>query len=298
MRIFVTGASGFIGSAVVAELLAAGHEVTGLARSPQTAHAVAAAGAAICHGDLNDFECLHAAAEASDGVIHLAYNHDFSVPRDVAAGADKAAIEAMGDALAGSGRPLVIASGLLGIAPGRLACESDAPPPNWPRSAAATALATLATRGVRTSSVRLAPTVHGQGDHGFIPMLIEVARRRQVAAYVGYGESRWPAVHRRDAARLFRLALESADPGTVLHAVAEEGVPTRRIAGVIARRLNVPLVSKTHEEAAAHFGFLGPLFGLDAPASSTLTRARFAWQPSGPELLQDLDNDYYFAAAS
>jgi nucleoside-diphosphate-sugar epimerase len=297
MRVFVTGASGFIGSAVVAELRDAGHEVLGLARSDSSAAALEAAGAGVHRGDLGDTDSLRAGAAAADGVIHLAYIHDFSKFEENAM-VDLAAIEALGAELAGSERPLVIASGTLGLAPGRVATEQDAGDPSGPaggRRRNEQALLALADRGVRSVSIRLTPTVHGEGDHGFVPILIGVARQSGVAGYVGDGSSRWPAVHRLDAATLFRLALEQAPGGTVLHAVAEEGVPTREIAEAIGCQLGVPAVSVPARDAPEHFGFLGPFFGLDAPASSAVTRERLGWSPTQPGLIEDLNQGHYFA---
>ncbi len=294
MRVFVTGASGFIGSAVVPELLGAGHQVVGLARSEASARALEAAGAEVHQGSLDDPDSLRAGSAKADGVIHLAFIHDFSRFED-SVRADARAIEVIGAALEGSHRPFVIAAGLLGLAPGRTAVETDRAAPSG-RGAADAAMLALAERGVRTASVRLPPSVHGRGDHGFVPHLIASARRKGVAAYVGEGTNRWPAVHRHDAARLFRLALERAPAGSRLHAVAEEGVPTRDIAAVIGRRLGVPVASKTPAEAGDFLGFLGALFALDASASSARTREQFGWRPEGPGLLEDVDSDYYFAA--
>ncbi|RKG61218.1 SDR family oxidoreductase [Corallococcus sp. AB011P] len=293
MRVFVTGASGFIGSAVVPELLGAGHQVVGLARSDASARALEAAGAEVHRGSLDDPDSLRAGAAKADGVIHLAFIHDFSRFED-SVRADARAIEAMGKALEGSQRPLVIAAGLLFLAPGRVAVETDAAAPSG-RGASEAMMLALAEKGVRTSIVRLPPSVHGKGDHGFVPHLIASARRTGVAAYVGEGANRWPAVHRSDAARLFRLALERAPAGSRLHAVADEGVPTRDIATVIGRRVGVPVASKMPAEAGDFLGFLGALFALDAPASSARTREQLGWRPEGPGLLADLDDDHYFA---
>jgi nucleoside-diphosphate-sugar epimerase len=292
MRVFVTGASGFIGSAVVAELLGAGHRVTGLARSDESAAGVAAAGADVHRGSLEDLGSLRAGAAAADGVIHLAYDHDFSRSRELAAETDARVIQAMGDVLAGSNRPILIASGL-GIAPGRVSTEADRAPPGWPRRASEEVVMALADRGVRGAVVRLPPTVHGRGDKGFVPWLIAAARQHGHAAYVGDGANRWPAVHRFDAARLFRLGVERAAAGSILHAVADEGVAVREIAAVIARRLGV--VVKTPAEAGAYFGFLAQLIALDIPASSARTRQQLDWHPVEAGLLADLDEGHYFA---
>jgi nucleoside-diphosphate-sugar epimerase len=302
MRVFVTGASGFIGSAVVGELHGAGHEVLGLARSDAAGDTLAAAGVEIHRGSLEDLDSLHAGAEASDGVIHLAYIHDFSKTEDNAH-ADRAAIETFGAALAGSDRPLVIASGTLFVVPpGQTATEADGgdttAKPATDRRLNEQLLLSLADRGVRSASVRLTPTVHGEGDHGFVPIIIGVAREKGVSGYVGDGSARWPAVHRLDAARLFRLALEQASAGTALHGVAEEGVPVREIAAAIGRRLGVPVESIAPDAAVEHFGFLGALLGVDSPASSVLTRERFGWQPEQPGLIVDLDQGHYFNAAA
>jgi nucleoside-diphosphate-sugar epimerase len=294
MRAFVTGATGFIGSAVVRELIHSGHEVVGLARSDEAAAAVAAAGAGVHRGALGDLESLRSGAAAADGVIHTAYIHDFS-QMEMAAQTDLRAIETLGAALEGSGRPLVITTGTALIKPGHVATEEDpAPPHGHSRLRAEQTALALAARGVRTSIVRPGASVHGEGDHGFVPVLIDIARTHGVSAYIGDGTNRWPAVHRLDAARLYRLALEKAPAGSVFHAVGDEGVPTRDIAEAIARHLNVPVVSIAPEDAAEHFGWIGAFFALDAPASSTLTQERLGWQPAHPTLIADLEAGHYF----
>ncbi|GAA3223362.1 SDR family oxidoreductase [Nonomuraea helvata] len=305
MRVFVTGASGWIGSAVVPELIGAGHQVTGLARSDASAAALAAAGAQVRRGTLDDLDGLRRAAAESDGVIHLAFKHDiaFSGNYQGAADADRLAVETFGEALAGSGRPLVIASGILGLATGRVATERDgrdhdpsAGPSGGPQGRLATAQLTLAlaSRDVRSSVVRLAPTVHGEGDNGFMAALVGIARDKGVSGYIGDGSSRWPAVHQLDAAHLFRLALEQAPAGSVLHGTADEGVPIRDIAEVIGRHLNLPVVSIPRESAGEHFGWLGGFLASDSPASSTLTRESLGWRPAHPGLIDDLDKGHYF----
>lgn len=292
MRVFVTGASGFIGSAVVPELIAAGHQVLGLARSELSAQALEAAGAQVHRGDIEDLESLRAGAASVDGVIHLAFNHDFTNYTG-AAETDRRAIEALGEVLAGSDRPLVVTSGLAGFALGRTMTEDDAASPDSPRFSEPAALA-FSSRGVRVAVLRLPPSVHGEGDHGFVPRLIDIARKKGVAAFPGDGSNRWPAVHRLDAARLFRSALESAPAGARLHAVGDEGVPVREIAGAIGRHLGLPVASIAPEMAVDHFGWLGVFFSLDVPASSTITRDLLGWQPTRPGLLDDLDEGHYF----
>ncbi|MEA2283064.1 MAG: hypothetical protein QOK21_3671 [Solirubrobacteraceae bacterium] len=308
MRVFVTGASGWIGSAIVPELIAAGHEVVGLARSDASGDALAAAGAEVHRGTLDDLDTLRSAAAGSDGVIHLAFKHEIAFSGDFqgAADADRRAVETFGEALAGSGRPLVIASGTLGIAPGGVATERDGHGPArtmtamgpGPQTRWGTAELTLslASRGVRSSVVRLPPTNHGDGDNGFIATLVAIARDKGVSGYIGDGSNRWPAVHRRDSARLFRLALESAPAGSTLHAVADEGVPIRDIADVIGRRLDLPTVSIDPKDAGEHYGWLAGFVGIDAPASSALTREQMGWQPTQPGLIEDLDQGHYFHA--
>jgi len=305
MRVFVTGASGWIGSAVVPALIGAGHQVVGLARSDASAAALAAAGATVHRGTLDDLASLRAVAAASDGVIHLAFKHDlaFSGGFQDAADADRRAIETFGEALAGSDRPFVIASGTLGLAPGRVATEQDGRGPDAAmaslggaemRMANAQTTLSFASRGIRSSVVRLAPTVHGAGDHGFMAALVGIARNKGVSGYIGDGSNRWPAVHQHDAAHLFRLALESAPAGAVLHAVAEEGVPIRVIAAVIGHHLHLPVASISPEEANAHFGFLGGFLAVDSPTASALTRTLVGWQLTYPGLIADLDQGHYF----
>ena len=305
MKIFVTGASGWIGSAVVPELLGAGHDVVGLARSDATAQALEAAGSAVHRGDLDDPEGLAKAAADADGVIHLAFQHEVAFAGGnfaAAAAADRRAVEAMGSALAGSDRPFVLASGMVGLSIGRPATEDDGLVPGPAVRAipaglrAATALLTLSLRGVgvRSSVLRYPPTVHGDGDHGFVATFVDIARQRGVSAYVGDGTNRWPAVHRSDAARLTRLAVEAAPAGSVLHTVGDEGVAFRSIAEMLGRHLDVPAQSIDPADAVEHFGPLGHFAGLDSSATAAITREMLGWEPTGPTLLEDLDEEHYY----
>lgn len=299
MRVFLTGATGFIGSAIANELKSAGHQVLGLARSDAAVATLTSRGIEAHRGDLTDVESLVAGARACDGVIHTAFVHDFS---NLAASVktDRTAIEAMLGALEGSGKPFVAASGTALLSPGQLATE-DLPPSSGGavhgRAETEAVVTGAGNRGVRASVVRLPPTVHGAGDHGFVPMLIGVAREKGLAAYVGDGENRWPAVHRLDAAHLLCLAFEKGVAGSRYHAIAEGGVPMRSIAETIGAALEVPVRGLTGDEVAQQFGWMAMFVGLDNPASSAITREALGWQPDGPELLADM-REHYFAEAA
>jgi nucleoside-diphosphate-sugar epimerase len=295
MRVFVTGATGFIGSAIVQELINAGHQVLGLARSDAGAKSLIAAGAKVHRGDLEDLDSLRSGVAASDGVIHTAFNHDFS-KWAANCEADRHAIGALGSALAGSDRPLIVTSGTgVAFTPGRLTTEEDAPNSPIPRIASEEAAASVEAQGVHVSVMRL-PQVHDPVKQGLITYLIAVAREKGVSAFVGDGLNRWPAVHRLDAAHLYRLALEKGSAGARYNAVAEEGVPLREIAEAIGRGLHVPVVAKSSDEAGEHFGWLGVFVGADAPASSALTQERLGWRPTQTGLIADLDHARYFEA--
>jgi nucleoside-diphosphate-sugar epimerase len=292
MHVFVTGATGWVGSAVVNELVSAGHQVTGLARSDAGADALAKAGAAVRRGALTDLDILRDAAAAADAVIHCAFNHDFSRYLEVCA-EDERAIAALGAGLEGSDRPLLATSGMALIARGPLADEDDASAPEFPRRSEQAAQA-LAARGVRAGVVRLPPSVHGLGDHGFVPRLIQVAREKGLAAHVGEGRNRWAGVHRLDAARVYRLAIEAGVTRPVYHAVGDEGAPFKALAAVIGRRLGVPAAGLTEAEAQAHFGWIAPFAAMDLAASGARTQGWLDWTPVQPGLIADLDQPGYF----
>ncbi|WP_019929118.1 SDR family oxidoreductase [Nocardia sp. BMG111209] len=301
MHVFVTGGSGLTGPAIVTELIAAGHTVTGLARSDAAAARLSSLNATPLRGSLADLDALRRGAEAADGVVHMAFGGDFADPDDMMR-RDRTAIEALGSALRDSGKPFVSTSGTLVMPLGRETTEHDTPDPNGLapfRIPGETACLGFADEGVRASVIRLAPTVHGPGDHGFIGMLIATARRTGISAYVGDGTNRWPAVHRLDAAVLFRSALEQAPAGSVLHGVAETGVPFERIATTIARGLDLPAVSLTPEQAATHFvsPFMAMVYGADAPVSGSFTRDLLGWKPIQPTLLDDLEHGDYLTVA-
>jgi nucleoside-diphosphate-sugar epimerase len=294
MRVFMTGASGWIGSEVVPELLENGHQVVGLARSDAAAAAIVAAGAEAYRGSLDDPSGLRDGVESCDGVVHLGYNHDFT-DMEGAARTDRAVIEVIGSVLRNTDRPFVVAGGVLGLAPGRVATENDVPDAGvHPRIANLQWTLSLADEGVRSSCVRFAPTVHGDGDHGFIATLVAIARSKGASGYLGDGTNCWSAVHRFDAARLVRLALENAPAGSSVHAVAEQGIPTKAIAEAIGAGLHVPVVSIAKGDADEHFGWMARFFGADATASNTYTRELLTWEPTHQGLLADLAEDHYF----
>jgi nucleoside-diphosphate-sugar epimerase len=297
MRVFVTGASGWIGSATVNELLAAGHEVTGLARSDASAAALQAKGARVRRGDLDDPASIRAGAQAAEAVIHLANKHDWS-NMAASAAAERAAVQAIGDVLAGTNRPFLLASGVAGLTPGRPATENDESPshgPEAPRGGSENLALGFVDRGVHTVSLRFAPTVHGARDHGFIAAIAAVAREKGVSGYPADGTNRWAAVHRSDAARLVALGLAKAPAGARLHAVAEEGIPTRDIAEAIGRAFGLPVTSIAPDDVPDHFDWIGRFFGMDMAATSTMTRELLGWAPGGPTLVEDLDAGAYSA---
>jgi nucleoside-diphosphate-sugar epimerase len=294
MRVFITGASGWIGSAVVDELLAHDHQVVALARSDASAAALEAKGVVVRRGDLDDLEALRSGAEDAEGVVNLANKHDWSNPAASNA-AERASVQTFLDVLSGSDRPLVIAAGVAGLAQGRPSTEEDrstAHGPDSPRGGAENLALEHADR-VRVVSARFAPTTHGHGDHGFTSLIADAARRQGVSAYLGDGTHAWSAVHRTDAARLVRLGLEQAPTGTILHAVAEEAVATRAIAEALGRALGLPVESVPVEQAVDHFGFVGRFFAMDLRSSSALTQQRFGWTPTGPGLVEDIDAGGY-----
>lgn len=295
MKVFVTGATGWVGSAVIHELLGAGHEVLGMARTDEGVEMLARRGIAVHRGELSDLDSLVAGARACDGVIHTAFIHDFK-DFNAAGETDRAAIAAMGDALAGTGRPLVTTSASALLKHGVTGSENDGPDPQGPaqhRTASEAQTLSLVERGVRATLVRLPPSVHGDGDYGFVPRLVDIVRAKGVSAYIGEGRNRWPAVHRFDAARLYRLALELGVAGKRYHAVGEQGIATRDIAAAIGKVLNLPVVSVAPAEAADHFGFLGRFFAADCPADSTLTQQQLGWSPTGLALIEDMAQHYF-----
>ncbi|MFD0022941.1 SDR family oxidoreductase [Streptomyces sp. NPDC058382] len=298
MRAFVTGATGWIGSAVVDELVSAGHQVTGLARSDRAERALAAKGVDIVRGDLDDLASLQQGAGRADAVIHMANKHDWGNPAE-SDRSERAAVQALGDALAGTDRPFVVAAPLSGLVEGRPATEDDVSPaigPDSNRGGSENLALDYVARGVRTVITRFAPSVHGSGDWGFVNFLTEAARKQGVSGYIGEGTATWSAVHRDDAARLIRLGMEQAPAGTRLHAVAEEAVTTKAIAEAIGRSLGLPVAKVAPQDAAAHFGFVGGFFASTMSASSKATRQLLPWEPAGPSLLADIDAGAYTAA--
>jgi nucleoside-diphosphate-sugar epimerase len=295
MQVFVTGASGWIGAATVRALVAAGHDVTGLARSDAAAAALGSAGVTALRGSLDDLESIQAGADSADAVIHLANKHDWSNPAATNA-AERATVQAIGDVLVGSDRPFLLASGIAGLTPGRPATEDDRSPadgPDSPRGGSENLALEFAERGVRPVSLRFAPSVHGTGDHGFIAAIVAAARAHGVSGYPGDGTNRWAAVHRFDAADLIVRALEKADSGARVHAVAEPGIQTREIAEAIGRSLDLPVASIAQPDVQDHFGWIGALFEMDFQATSDVTRKLLGWNPSGPTLIEDIDAGAY-----
>lgn len=294
MRVFVTGATGFIGTAIVQELISAGHQVLGLARSESSAQKLIDAGAEVHRGDLEDLDSLRSGAAAAEGVIHAGFIHDFTRFAEVCE-VDKIAVATIAEVLAGSDRPFIVTSGTALVSPGKLATEDINPPfnPAWPRASEQAADAAVEL-GVRAAVVRLSPSVHGDGDkHGFIPILVNITKEKGVSAYLGEGQNRWNAVHRLDAAKLFRLALENATAGARYHAAAEESISVKSIAEALGKKLGLPVVSVTAEAAAAHFGWFAQMAGVDCPASSAWTQANLNWQPAHTTLLEDIENSIY-----
>ena len=299
MRVFVTGATGWIGSAAVDELLAAGHEVTGLARSDASAAALEAKGLTVRRGDLDDLDALRAGARAAEAVLHLAYKHDWS---DVAASmaSERGAVQAIGEALAGTGKPFLFASGVAALTPGRPATEEDPSPyhgPDSPRGGAENLAFDFVEHGVHSVALRFSPTVHGARDHGFVARIVQIARETGVSGYPAEGTNRWAAVHRSDAARLVALALAEAPAGARVHAVGEEGVPTRAIAEAIGRTLGPPVTSIAPDDVHEHFGWIGDFFALEMSATGAATRELLGWTPTGPTLVEDLEAGAYTPAS-
>jgi nucleoside-diphosphate-sugar epimerase len=296
MKVFVTGATGFIGTAIVQELISVGHQVLGLARSDASAEALIAAGATVHRGDIEDLDSLRSGAKESDGVIHAGFIHDFARFKEVCE-IDRLAIQAIGEALAGSERPFIVTSGTALVSPGKLATEDIIPHADssaHPSIASEEAADAVAKLGVRVFVLRLSPSVHGDGDHGFVPMLIDIAHKKGISGYVGDGQNRWTAVHRLDAARLYRLALEEATIGARFHGVAEEGIAFKDIAEAIGKHLNIPVKSISPEEAAENFGWFSGFAALDVPASSKETREKLKWHPVQPKLIADMEQGSYF----